>query len=85
MTQGHVNTGMNEVNDQMRLHTDPDCMHVTLDSMPVEDAPVKADDLELCSWCADTVDRPQDQTRECPYCGDTVTKLPDHLPCEETP
>lgn len=80
-----VNTGSNGRNADAKIHVDPDCMHVTADSMPVEDAPVNGDELDTCDWCTDTPDREQNQHRTCPFCGDEVPKLPSHLPCEEQP
>jgi len=80
-----VNTGKNANNSNAVIHTDADCMHVTPDSMDVADAPVNADELAECSWCADTATRNQDQYHDCPFCGETVPKLPNHLPCEEQP
>jgi hypothetical protein len=77
-----VNTGSNGRNTNRVIHTDPDCMHVTENSMPPEDAPVDAEDLENCKWCDGERDRVQNQHRDCPFCGETVPKLPAHLPCE---
>lgn len=79
-----VNTSKHGANEHRVLHSDPDCMFVTEESVPPEEANVDPDDLKPCDYCAGKV-HGKTITKDCPYCGATVNDLPDHLPCEESP
>lgn len=80
-----VNTGKQHSNENRVYHTDLTCQYVTPMSLTAEEAPVDIAELDECSWCSDDWEQSQTQGRDCPFCGESVKKLPDHLPCEESP
>lgn len=83
--RGWVNTTQYQSNERRVLHTDESCHYVTPESKPAADAPVDADELDVCGYCAGEVERIQKQQRDCPFCGERVDRLPTHLPCKASP
>lgn len=79
-----VNPNRNNSDDDV-YHTKPSCPYVTSAYRNIDSAPVPTREFRECNWCADTVDRKGTNMHGCPFCGTDVNKLPDHLPCEESP
>lgn len=80
-----VNPNKHASNAEIVKHTDKTCQYVTPESVPAEEAPVNAEELRVCDYCADRIHGRQNEPDPCPFCGDDVKTLPDHLPCEASP
>ena len=71
--------------DEDVYHTNENCPYVTPRYVTPDETTAPIDNYEECAWCADTIDHAGSREAPCPFCGEEINKLPDHLPCEQTP
>jgi len=83
MSELIVRTGPNRTPSV--YHTDEECPRLKKSHRVVTREYIDTTGLGQCSYCADSVDSNKPEDTTCPFCDETVHKLPDHLPCSESP
>jgi hypothetical protein len=71
--------------EQDIYHTSRSCPYVTTEYLELSDTTQPEAEFSKCAWCADDIDHAGSRNEPCPFCGEAINKLPDHLPCDQTP